>query len=65
MFSTVKGSLMNELYRALPGAEQSRIERLEFLDEIELLYDLLKHYAITWSFNDPHEVGLDNISIFD
>jgi len=64
-FSHVSGELMIDLYHALPGVEKTRMERLEFLDEVDLLYDLLKHYAITWSFNDQNSVGLESISIFD
>jgi len=65
MFATVNGELMMDLYNALPGVERTRMERLEFLDEVDLLYDLLKHYALTWSFNDGDNVGLEEINIFE
>jgi len=64
MFSSVKGELMIDLYHSLPSIEKLRIEKLEFLDEVNLLYDLLKHYAITWSFNDQNNIGLESLSIF-
>lgn len=37
---------MVEVYYALPGAERQKIEKLEFLDEQELLIQLFQHYCI-------------------
>jgi len=65
MFAVVNGELMIDLYHELPGTEKTRIENIEFLDEINLLYDMLQHYAITWSFNDCDNIGLESISIFE
>ncbi|KAK7576295.1 hypothetical protein V9T40_012581 [Parthenolecanium corni] len=38
---------MMQIYMSIPGAERQRIEALEFLDEQELLFQLLQHYAIS------------------
>ena len=34
-----------------------RIERLEFLDERELLQQLLQHYSICWATKDKLSLG--------
>lgn len=34
-----------------------RIEKLEFLDEVDLLDQLLSHYCISWAFNDDKQIG--------
>jgi [phosphatase 2A protein]-leucine-carboxy methyltransferase len=39
-----------------------RIERLEFLDEKELLTQLFQHYCLSWAHKDPKNIGLDAIS---
>lgn len=36
-------------YSFLPQSDVQRIEKLEFLDEIELLEQLLSHYCISWA----------------
>ncbi|KAG8183600.1 hypothetical protein JTE90_025152 [Oedothorax gibbosus] len=41
---------MNEVYQHLERAEVERVERLEFLDEGELLQQLLQHYCITVAY---------------
>lgn len=33
------------------------MEKLEFLDEVNLLHDLLRHYCISWAFKDPKKLG--------
>ena len=38
---------MVEVYSALPGADRQRIERIEFLDEQELLIQLFQHYCVS------------------
>lgn len=38
---------MMQIYMSIPIAERQRIESIEFLDEQELLVQLLQHYAIT------------------
>lgn len=38
---------MIQVYNSLPSAERQRIERIEMLDERELLDQLFQHYCIT------------------
>ena len=40
-----------------------RIERLEFLDERELLDQLFQHYCVCWAYKDTAKIGLSNISL--
>uniref|UniRef100_V9L7F0 Leucine carboxyl methyltransferase 1 n=1 Tax=Callorhinchus milii TaxID=7868 RepID=V9L7F0_CALMI len=40
---------MMDVYNSLPQADVQRIELLEFLDEKELLQQLLQHYCICWA----------------
>jgi len=37
---------MMQIYSSIPASERQRIESLEFLDEQELLVQLLQHYAM-------------------
>ncbi|XP_040491131.1 leucine carboxyl methyltransferase 1 isoform X2 [Ursus maritimus] len=53
---------MMELYSKLPQAEVSRIESLEFLDEMELLEQLMQHYCLCWATKGGHELGLKEIT---
>ncbi|XP_059009980.1 leucine carboxyl methyltransferase 1 isoform X1 [Mustela lutreola] len=53
---------MMELYSRLPQAEVSRIESLEFLDEMELLEQLMQHYCLCWATKGGHELGLKEIT---
>lgn len=41
-----------------------RIEKLEMLDEVNLFYQLLNHYCISWAFNDENAVGKPMPSFF-
>ncbi|XP_064639246.1 leucine carboxyl methyltransferase 1-like [Lineus longissimus] len=52
---------MTAVYQNLPHAEVKRIERLEFLDEKELLTQLFQHYCLCWALKDPKNIGLDAI----
>ncbi len=38
---------MMQIYKSIPTPERQRIESLEFLDEQELLVQLLQHYSIS------------------
>ncbi|ELW66271.1 Leucine carboxyl methyltransferase 1 [Tupaia chinensis] len=49
---------MMELYSRLPRAEVSRIESLEFLDEMELLEQLMQHYCLCWATKGGSELGV-------
>ncbi|RCN33209.1 leucine carboxyl methyltransferase [Ancylostoma caninum] len=47
---------MNTVYKKLlPQQEVSRIEKIEHLDEMELLRQLLDHYCIGYALNDKSE----------
>ena len=56
---------MNQVYHSLPQAEIQRIEKIEFLDEKELLDQLLSHYCICVAWNDFHGIGLSSITIHE
>ncbi|XP_049645497.1 leucine carboxyl methyltransferase 1 [Suncus etruscus] len=53
---------MMELYNRLPRAEVRRIESLEFLDEMELLEQLMQHYCLCWATKGGAEFGLKDIT---
>lgn len=57
------GMEMTHVYKCLPQADIHRIERLEFMDERELLDQLFSHYCIVWAWKDPHKVGIANIDL--
>ncbi|XP_040829114.1 leucine carboxyl methyltransferase 1 isoform X3 [Ochotona curzoniae] len=48
---------MMALYSRLPRAEVNRIEALEFLDEMELLEQLMQHYCLCWATKGGRELG--------
>uniref|UniRef100_A0A8C7XLR6 Leucine carboxyl methyltransferase 1 n=1 Tax=Oryzias sinensis TaxID=183150 RepID=A0A8C7XLR6_9TELE len=48
---------MITVYSMLPQVDVGRIERLEFLDEGELLQQLLQHYSISWATKDKLRLG--------
>lgn len=48
---------MMELYSRLPRTEVSRIESLEFLDELELLEQLMQHYCLCWATKGGSHLG--------
>uniref|UniRef100_A0A8D3DL90 Leucine carboxyl methyltransferase 1 n=1 Tax=Scophthalmus maximus TaxID=52904 RepID=A0A8D3DL90_SCOMX len=48
---------MMTVYSILPQDDVARIERLEFLDEKELLQQLLQHYSICWATKDKLNLG--------
>jgi [phosphatase 2A protein]-leucine-carboxy methyltransferase len=54
---------MWSIYSRLPKHELQRIERLEFLDEVELLQQLLQHYSISWAVNDYMGIGLNDLKL--
>ena len=41
-----------------------RIEKLEFLDERELLDQLFQHYCVCWAYKDTANIGLSDISLW-
>lgn len=54
---------MNEIYRAIPQTEIQRIEKIELLDEQELLRQLFDHYCITVAYKSESQLHLDEISL--
>lgn len=52
---------MIRVYGSLPQNDVARIEKLEFLDEKELLEQLLLHYCISWGTKDSLHLGLSEI----
>uniref|UniRef100_A0A4W3H639 Leucine carboxyl methyltransferase 1 n=1 Tax=Callorhinchus milii TaxID=7868 RepID=A0A4W3H639_CALMI len=48
---------MMDVYNSLPQADVQRIELLEFLDEKELLQQLLQHYCICWATKGGSPLG--------
>nr|KAF6355087.1 leucine carboxyl methyltransferase 1 [Myotis myotis] len=61
-WETASAVNMMELYSRLPRAEVSRIEALEFLDELELLEQLMCHYCLCWATRGGSELGLTEIT---
>ncbi|KAM9305887.1 leucine carboxyl methyltransferase 1 [Gastrophryne carolinensis] len=53
---------MIRVYSSLPHNDVARIEKLEFLDEKELLEQLLLHYCISWGTKDSLNLGLSEIT---
>ncbi|KAE8579069.1 hypothetical protein XENTR_v10023891 [Xenopus tropicalis] len=53
---------MMKVYSNLPQEDVMRIEKLEFLDEKELLEQLLLHYCISWATKDSLGLGLAGIT---
>uniref|UniRef100_A0A1A8S243 Leucine carboxyl methyltransferase 1 n=2 Tax=Nothobranchius rachovii TaxID=451742 RepID=A0A1A8S243_9TELE len=52
---------MMTVYSMLPQQDVARIELLEFLDERELLQQLLQHYCICWASKDKLSLGLSQL----
>lgn len=53
---------MMTVYSMLPQEDVARVERLEFLDEKELLQQLLQHYSICWAAKDKLKLGLSQVA---
>ena len=51
-FQHVNCRSMMEVYDELPAEERTRVERLEFLDEVDLLFELLRHYCLCCAWLD-------------
>ncbi|XP_029804650.1 leucine carboxyl methyltransferase 1 [Suricata suricatta] len=61
-WETASAASMMDVYNTLPRAEVSRIESLEFLDEMELLEQLMQHYCLCWATRGGGELGLKEIT---
>ena len=55
---------MNEVYSLLPREEVSRVEKLEFLDERELVNQLFEHYCITFGWINGPGVNFDDLEVW-
>lgn len=53
---------MNEVYSLLPREDVSRVERIEFLDEKELLRQLFHHYCITVARKNSANFNFDSVN---
>jgi len=60
-WETAKALDMLRVYYGLPSEELSRIEKLEFLDERELMEQLFSHYCICIAAKDGLQVGLSKV----
>ncbi|XP_044295622.1 leucine carboxyl methyltransferase 1 isoform X1 [Varanus komodoensis] len=54
---------MMKVYAHLPPDDVKRIEALEFLDEKELLEQLMQHYCLCWATRDSSHLGLAGITL--
>ncbi|XP_050442714.1 leucine carboxyl methyltransferase 1 [Adelges cooleyi] len=52
---------MNNIYEHLPEADRYRVERLEMLDELEILQQLLQHYCITIAWKGGTMADVDHL----
>ena len=52
---------MDVVLRGLPATDVRRMERLELLDEMDILLQLLEHYGITVAWRDPGGLGLSEL----
>ena len=52
-----------DAYQNLPFEILSRIEKIEFLDEFEVMKQLLEHYCVAWGWKDDAELGFAQIVI--
>ena len=51
---------MNEIYNMLPREDIERVEKIEFLDEKELVSQLFEHYCVSYGWKNK-----SNINFFD
>ena len=51
----------SDFLRVDPICYNFRIEKIEFLDERELLDQLMSHYCYSWAYKDPQNIGLAEI----
>ncbi|XP_077172958.1 leucine carboxyl methyltransferase 1 isoform X1 [Paroedura picta] len=62
-WETVNAMDMMKVYSCLPPADVKRMEALEFLDEKELLEQLMQHYCLCWATKDSPRLGLADIGL--
>jgi len=54
---------MMAVYHSLPQDDVQRIEKIEMLDDYEMLAQLFEHYCVTWAYNDPQTLGLSSVGL--
>jgi [phosphatase 2A protein]-leucine-carboxy methyltransferase len=47
----------------LPAQIKSKVEKIEFLDEYEIMKQLLEHYCVSWGWRDESGVGIATIGL--
>lgn len=52
---------MIEIYSRLPQRDIQRIEKIEFLDEREMIEQLFQHYCVTVGYQDAQKIGLSDV----
>lgn len=62
-FSAASAVNVWDAYQDLPFEILSRIEKIEFLDEFEVMKQLLEHYCVAWGWKDDAELGFSQIVI--
>jgi len=60
-FSGASAVNVYDAYLDLPHADRDRIERIEFLDEFEIMKQLLEHYCVAWAWKDGARMDLEGI----
>jgi len=55
---------MNEIYGLLPRNEVERAERIEFLDERELVNQLFEHYCVSFGWKSGPDINLDDVDFW-
>ena len=48
---------MNEIYKMLPKDEVERVEKIEFLDEKELVSQLFDHYCVSYGWKNKSNIN--------
>lgn len=56
---------MNEIYKMVPREEIERVEKIEFLDEKELVSQLFEHYCVSYAWkNKSSIISFDDIELW-
>jgi [phosphatase 2A protein]-leucine-carboxy methyltransferase len=60
-----KAWTMEQVWASLPRDDRHRVEKLEFLDEQELLQQLFQHYCVSvaWRDSGDSSLGLADIEL--
>jgi len=61
-FTAAEGVNVWDAYDSLPYDVRTRIERIEFLDEFEIMRQLLEHYCVCWGWKSKTDIDLTGIS---